>query len=137
MDGDEAQITDLLYRLARCFDHRSWDQVGDVMDADVHAYGCQGRDAVVADSLRRHLGGCGPSQHLLGNPVVEVAGDRATSLTYARVFHQGADELADRSFECLGEYHDTWVRRAQGWRMVGRVFEVAVTLGDPAVLRPG
>jgi hypothetical protein len=134
---DRHAIIDQLNLLASIFDHRRWDRVGDVMLPDVHAYDEQGLDAVVSNSLRRHLGGCGPSQHLLGNHQVEVDGDHARSVSRARVFHQGLGERADRSFECFGEYHDTWTRTLGGWRMASRRFDVTIALGDFDVLQPG
>lgn len=134
---DRHRIIDALNTLAYVFDHREWHRVGEVMTADVQAYGHQGLQSVVDDNLRRHLGGCGPSQHLLGNYQVSVDGDVATSITKARVFHQGLGERADRSFECFGEYHDRWHRTPDGWRMTYRRFDVDITLGDWDVLQPG
>lgn len=134
---DQLAIVARLNLLARLFDARAWDRIGEVMSPDVVAYDCTGLDAVIRDSLRAHLGGCGPSQHLLANHEVFVDGDRATSITKARVYHQGAGARADRSFECLGDYHDTWARTADGWRMCTRRFDVHVVLGDFSVLQPG
>jgi len=134
---DEHEIVAALNRFASILDHRAWDRVGEVLAPDVTAYGEVGIAAVIDNSLRRYLGGCGPSQHLLGNYQVEVDGDRATSLTYARVYHQGLGERADRSWECMGEYHDTWTRTARGWRMKSRDFVVTIAAGDFSVLQPG
>ena len=134
---DRHQIIEQLHLLALLFDHRWWDRLGEVMAPDVVAYGHEGVEAVLRDSLRLHLGGCGPSQHLLGNHQITVEGDTARSITRARVFHQGAGERADRSYECFGEYHDTWARTPAGWRMATRRFDVTISLGDFDVLQPG
>ena len=134
---DERAIVRQLHHLAWILDHRAWDRVAEVIDPDAVAYGQHGRQAVIDDSFRRHLGGCGPSQHLLGNAVVDVDGDRAVSRCYVRVYHQGAGERADRAWECMGEYHDGWARTADGWRIVTREFEVRVAVGDFDVLQPG
>lgn len=134
---DEREIVAALKRFASILDHREWDRVGEVLAPDVTAYGETGSAAVIENSLRRHLGGCGPSQHLLGNYQVEVDGNRATSRTYARVYHQGLGERSDRWWECMGEYHDTWTRTAQGWRMSSREFVVTIAMGDSSVLQPG
>ncbi|WP_263648330.1 nuclear transport factor 2 family protein [Nonomuraea cavernae] len=77
------------------------------------------------------------SQHLLGNHRVEVSGDRARSLTYARVHHQGAGPFAGRSYECLGEYDDHWARTPAGWLLTSRVFAMTMSIGDVGVLQPG
>jgi hypothetical protein len=134
---DERAIVGQLHHLAWILDHRAWDRVGEVLAPDADAYGCQGIEAVVRDSLRRHLGGCGPSQHLLGNIVIDGVGDAARSRCYARVHHQGAGERAGRWWECMGEYHDTWIRTPAGWRMTARRFDVTIANGDFDVLQPG
>src|SRR5699024_3154972 len=83
---------------------------------------------------------CGPSQHLLGNHRVELAvagaDDLARSRTYARVMHVGAGDLAELSYECYGEYTDTWTRTPEGWRIRSREFHVGFDRGDRRVLRP-
>lgn len=137
MVDDRQAIVDALVRFAWLLDHRAWDRVGEVLAHDATAYGETGIDAIVTGSLRANLGGCGPSQHLLGNVQVEVEGDRASSITYARVFHQGAGERSALTWECMGEYHDRWSRTADGWRIVERRFDVTVTSGDMSVLQPG
>ena len=134
---DRHQIIEQLNLLALLLDHRSWDRFGEVFAPDVDAYGHQGIDAVVTDSVRRHLGGCGPSQHLLGNYQIAVDGDAAHSVTRIRVMHQGAGERADRCWECFGEYHDAWARTPDGWRMTNRRMDVTMSFGDFAVLQPG
>ena len=134
---DRQAIVDQLDRLAKILDRRAWDRLAEVMTDDVDAYGFEGRDRVLEQSLRRHLGGCGPSQHLLGNYQVRVDGDTATSTTRIRVFHQGAGERAEKSFECFGWYHDTWARHAQGWLMTGRRMDTDIVVGDFDVLQPG
>ncbi|MCB0994019.1 MAG: nuclear transport factor 2 family protein [Acidimicrobiales bacterium] len=134
---DQAAVAAALARFAWILDHREWDHVGDVLAPDAEAYGEAGIDAVIENSLRRHLGGCGPSQHLLGNAQIEVDGDRARSIVYARVHHRGAGERSHVWWECWGEYHDTWIRTPGGWRMTSRSFDVTIADGDMSVLQPG
>lgn len=134
---DQVAIATALAALSRIFDTRAWDRLDEVLTPDVEAYGVRGRQAVIDDNLRRYLGGCGPTQHLLGNYEITVTGDEATSVTQARVYHQGAGERADRFWECLGEYHDAWVRTPAGWRMTRRTFDVRIAVGDMEVLQPG
>jgi hypothetical protein len=88
------------------------------------------------NKLRALLGGCGPSQHLLGNYQVDVDGDRARSVCRIRVYHQGAGARAHLAFEVFGEYHDTWVRTPDGWRMTGRRMDTSIVRGDVEVLQP-
>ncbi len=134
---DQQQIVAALHRFASILDHRAWDRVGEVLAPDARAYGETGIDAVIDNSLRKHLGGCGPSQHLLGNHQIEVDGDNASSITYARVYHQGRGERSNLAWECLGEYHDCWTRTAEGWRISARELIVTIAVGDISVLQPG
>ncbi len=133
---DRHQIIEALARFAAGLDRKDWDVLREILLPDAFAYGSRGREEAVA-TVRRHLGGCGPTQHLLGNHRVEVDGDRARSLTYARVYHQGAGEREGDFYECFGEYEDHWTRTAQGWRLARRRFEITMQLGDFSVLQPG
>jgi len=133
---DRQQIVEALAWFAAGLDKRDWDALRGMLAPDVIAYGAEGPDAVI-EKIRAHLGGCGPSQHLLGNHRIEVDGDAARALTYARVYHEGAGEYAGKFYECLGEYEDRWTRTAEGWLLSRRKFTFSVQLGDFGVLQPG
>lgn len=133
---DRQAIIDRLHRLAAAIDERDWDTIRTIFSADATGYGSTGVDAIVT-TMGEHLGGCGPTQHLLGNHRFTVEGDHAQSLTYARVYHQGAGPMQGQYFECMGQYDDRWVRTDTGWRLSYRHFDMRITLGDFAVLRPG
>jgi hypothetical protein len=132
---DREQIVEALAQLAAALDTRDWDTVAAAFASDAHAYGQSGVNSILA-VIQAHLGGCGPSQHLLGNHRIIVSGGTARSLTYARVYHCGAGEMAGSFFECLGEYEDGWVRSTDGWRISHRVFDMRVQVGNFGVLRP-
>jgi 3-phenylpropionate/cinnamic acid dioxygenase small subunit len=136
--NDRGAIVDLLVSLAAILDERRWDDLGLAFTEDAVAYrdGNTGLEAIER-GIRSNLGGCGPSQHLLGNHRVEVVGDTARAVTAVRVLHQGDGDRAAATFECLGDYHDELVRTAAGWRISHRRFDVRMALGDRAVLRPG
>jgi SnoaL-like protein len=136
---EEKAIVDAVVRCAAAFDRRDWNALDEVFTADATAYGVHGRDAIVR-FVRDFLGGCGPSQHLLGNHHVVLDGDRersAKSVCKARVLHVGAGEKSHLSYECLGNYWDDLVLTDSGWRIVNRTFEVTISLGDISVLQPG
>lgn len=133
--ADRAAIVTTLARLAQATDERDWATVAATFTPDATGYGAEGVPAIV-QRMRAHLEGCGPTQHLLGNHRVDVAGDVARSLTYARVYHQGAGTTAGSFFECMGEYDDRWTRAPGGWRLTSRVFAIRIRLGDPDVIRP-
>lgn len=119
-------ILELLADAAWIFDHKQWDRMGEVFTPDTEAYGQQGIEALTANTVR-YLGGCGPTQHLIGNHRVRIDGDTATVVSYVRAFHLSPDvdrmERArpDQFWDFLGEYHDTLVRAADGWRISRRV----------------
>lgn len=118
---------------------RDWAGLTNVFHPDATAdYGgaLTGRAAIV-DTIRSFLGGCGPSQHLLGNYQIAVAGDDAQSSTKARVLHIGAGERAILTpYEAIGVYRDRHVRTTDGWRIMHRHLDVQMSIGDINVLQP-
>jgi hypothetical protein len=133
---EQKAVVDVLVRCAAAFDQRDWAALDEVFTDGAAAYRAVGRPAVVT-FLRSFLGGCGPSQHLLGNHHVLVDGDTAHSVCKARVYHVGAGERSHLSYECLGNYWDDLVRTDRGWLIAKRQFEVTIEFGDRSVLQPG
>lgn len=132
---DRTLLVEALADFASATDARDWEAITALLTDDAVAYGARGPAAVVA-RMRAHLDGVGPTQHLLGNHRVMVSGDEARTLTYGRIHHVGTGPMAGSFYECLGEYDDRWVRTAAGWRIHRRHFEIRISLGDMAVLRP-
>ena len=132
---DRTAIIEALAAFAAATDARDWAAITALLSEDCHAYGVRGPEATVAQ-MQAHLGGVGPTQHLLGNHRVTVTGDTAVSLTYGRVHHVGAGPMEGSFFECLGDYTDHWVRTDAGWLITRRRFDIRISLGDWAVLRP-
>jgi hypothetical protein len=132
---DREDIVEALAEVAAAIDARDWDTIRTRFTPDTHAYGARGIDALV-DQFGAFLGGVGPTQHLLGNHRVTVDGDTARSLTYGRIHHVGAGPMEGSFYECLGEYDDHWVRTDAGWQISRRWFDIRISLGDFAVLRP-
>jgi 3-phenylpropionate/cinnamic acid dioxygenase small subunit len=139
-EADRHAVIDVLNRYAEALDHRDWALLDDVFLRDATAdYGVgalTGREAIVR-SITDLLGGCGPTQHLLGNYQVAVDEDRARSACRIRVFHQGAGTKASlEPFECFGEYRDDLRRGADGWRIAHREMATTIVRGDYGVLGP-
>lgn len=138
--GVERELNRVLIAYARLCDERDWALIGQVFAADATAeYGgwpLPRPDAILA-MLQRHLGGCGPTQHLLGNLWVDHADPAAPSSRIAvRAAHLGSGERAAERYECLGEYHDRWCLTPAGWRIRHRRMVVTLEYGSRAVLRP-
>ena len=136
---DRHAIAAVLVTYARACDERRWDLLEEVFTENVIFEAgdlrTEGRQARV-DSIRSHLGGCGPTQHLLGNFAIAVDGDDATCTTLVRAFHLGAGPQQHLSYELFGAYDDRLRRYPEGWRIWNRRMEVRFELGTRDVLRP-
>ena len=61
------------------------------------------------------------TQHNMSNPMVELAGDRATSRTYGVLVHvQDQKEGEPTVMRHHAIYTDEWVRTDSGWRIASR-----------------
>jgi hypothetical protein len=128
-------VLETLHRLQRAIDARDWDHVRATFLPDARGYGARGVDAIIA-TMRAHLDGCGPTQHLIGNSIVEFAAETATVHSTARVHHVGAGTKEGAFFECMGEYADEFVYVDDSWRLRRRHFDMRIMLGDFGVLKP-
>jgi SnoaL-like protein len=123
---DRRAIVDVLCEAAWIFDHKQWERMAEVFTPDSVAYGRRGLAAITANTVR-YLGGCGPTQNLLGNHRVRVDDDSASVTSYVRAFHFAAGVAtmararAEQHWDFVGEYHDELVRTADGWRITSRV----------------
>jgi hypothetical protein len=139
--SDHREIVAVAVRYASACDTRDWKLFEDVFVPDVRTdyaseFRHEGRDEVVA-MIRSMLGGCGPTQHLLGSHVVSIDGDRATSSCSIRAFHVGRGAANGLTYEAIGAYHDELVRTEAGWRISFRRMDVIAELGTRDVLAPG
>jgi len=136
----ERAIYRQLVRFARAMDARAWqalDQITtDDVSADLGAGKLQGRRALI-DNMRSFLDDCGPTQHLLGNIMIEIEGDQASSRAYVSDMHLGTGKQSTLTFSTLGDYHDQWVRVDGEWRMCHRTKLNRAHIGDITVLGPG
>ncbi len=118
----EREIERQLIRFARGMDERDWDAVRAVMFDDATAElgaGPLEGSAAIAGSIRGYLDACGPTQHLLGNVMVEVdlAAGTATSRAYVSDVHLGRGSRSELTFSTLGDYHDSWELDGVAWRI--------------------
>jgi len=136
----EREIHRALVRFARAMDERDWSALDELMleDAtgDLGTGPLRGRAAIVS-LMRSFLDDCGPTQHLLGNALIDVDGDRARSRVYVSDLHLGQGDEGHLTFSTLGDYHDQW-RKVEGtWRMTHRTKLNRASLGDASVLGSG
>ncbi|MEC5213917.1 3-phenylpropionate/cinnamic acid dioxygenase small subunit [Polaromonas sp. CG_9.5] len=135
----ERELHQVLIAYALLCDGRDWGGMGNVFSDDASAtYGGRAlldRPAIL-DMLRNHLGGCGPTQHLLGNLQVWVEGEQVTSRIEVRASHRGMGEKKELTYDCMGYYQDRWTRTPGGWRIAHRAMTVTLEFGSRQVLGP-
>jgi hypothetical protein len=139
MYEDRDAILRVLYRYADACDRRNFDLFADVFTADWSGdfVGQQIADhSEFLEMVRSNLGGCGPTQHLIGNAAVTVDGDTATATCRVRAVHLDAGERSEVPLEIFGQYDDRLVRTVNGWRIQYRVMTVDFTTGPMDVLKP-
>ncbi|GAA2372133.1 nuclear transport factor 2 family protein [Dactylosporangium salmoneum] len=137
---DRLAITDLLIRYARACDDKDWDLLGAVFTAD-----CVARYRTVhlqsLPAVKHHLwsvlGGCGNTQHLIGNVAVSRNERGVAVRSNVRGWHVGAGAYEGSSYEGIGYYDDVVVRTGDGWRIAERTFVLVADNGDRSVLQPG
>jgi hypothetical protein len=136
----EREIQRALSQFAWAMDERNWECLATILTedakADMGAGPLDGRDAIIS-SIRRYLDVCGPTQHLLGNLLIEVDGDTARSRCYVSDMHLGAGPKAHLTFCTLGDYHDRWQKIDGRWRMVERRKYNHAHVGTLGVFEPG
>jgi 3-phenylpropionate/cinnamic acid dioxygenase small subunit len=137
---EESAIQRILHNYARACDERQWQAFDDIFCEDVSVnYGgefkLEGRTVVVA-MIQSMLGGCGPTQHLLGNVDIDVGHNHAHSRCYVRAAHAGLGEEKNMFYEVWAEYRDTLIRQPSGWRIAQRSMVIQKEVGSRAVLKP-
>jgi hypothetical protein len=135
---DRFAVIETLDRYAVALDTRDWALLDRVFAPDATAdygdYRCTGREQIRA-LVQRMLGGCGPTQHMLGVYRIALAGAEATSTCAIRAHHVGRGDQAQLQYECFGEYSDRLIRSPEGWRIRHRAMRITHETGTRAILR--
>jgi hypothetical protein len=136
---DRFAVIETLDRYAVALDTRDWSLLDRVFTPDAVGdfgeYRCGSRDEI-RKMIQGMLGGCGPTQHLLGVYRIEISGDEAASTCAIRAHHVGRGDEASLAYECFGEYRDRLVRTPEGWRIRHRAMRVTHETGTRAILKP-
>jgi len=137
---DQMEVIDVLNRYATACDSRDWGLFDRVFTPDVETeYGgpnsfSNRKDTV--EMIQGMLGGCGPTQHLLGNFRITLNDDTADSVCSVRAFHAGIGQAEGKTLEVWAEYRDRLVRTAEGWRIAKRTMVNTWVEGSFEVLQP-
>ncbi len=135
------EIKNILITYAEACDKRIWSLYDEVFDEDIQvnyggAFKISGRGEVVK-MIRSMLGGCGPTQHMLGNFRIKIEGKTAQCICYVRAIHASMEENENELYEVWAEYKDKLIRTEQGWRIIDREMIVSKEVGNRGVLGPG
>ncbi len=134
----ERDIQRGLFKVARGMDERDWTGLAELFWPDATAEigtGPLAGSAAIIATFRRFLDNCGPTQHLLGNVLVDVNGDEASSRAYVFDRHLGLGEKAQITFATLGEYRDEWRRQNGVWRIRHRHKLNHASTGDISIFQ--
>jgi hypothetical protein len=120
---DRAAIHDVLLRYARGVDRKDLDLVASCFTPDATYEGAlaSGSARAALAALPERMARYASTMHVIGNHLIELDGDRATSEAYAIAFHRraGATEPADLVVGI--RYVDELVRRGDRWQIRRRV----------------
>jgi SnoaL-like domain len=136
---DERAIYRQLVSFARAMDDRNWQVIESILSENAKAdFGMgeiQGSTTIV-EFIRSFLDNCGTTQHILGNIIIDIDGDTATSRAYVSDMHLPKNTDSDISFRTLGDYSDKWARVNGTWLITERVKDNRATLGSMDVFKP-
>ncbi len=135
---DRAAIHDVLLRYARGVDRRDFDLVASCFMRDAAYEGAlaHGRIEDALAALPARMARYASTMHFMGNQLIELAGDTATSETYTVAYHRlrAGNGQADRT---LGlRYLDDFIRDGAQWRICKRVVKVDWERTDPVLPPP-
>ena len=135
--ADRQEITEVCYRYGLALDDRDWAALAACFTPDADAYyagrpPARGYQAI-EDICRAALAPLSASQHLIGNVVVRLDGDNATSTCYLQAQHVRAGTAGGDNFIIAGRYDNRLVRTPDGWRIRELRLERIWTEGNPAV----
>ena len=134
--SDRMEIQELLVRYSHCVDTCDFDGLDHVFTPDAHIdYTAMGGAKGTLPEIKAFLSKAMPIfksyQHMIGNTVLELDGDRATART---ICHNPM--MLDRKGEewvyvCGLWYVDELVRTDEGWRIAQRVEERCYVDNEP------
>jgi 3-phenylpropionate/cinnamic acid dioxygenase small subunit len=125
--GDRQEIADLLAEYCRALDLMDLPAIAKVFTEDCEVeYGPEERlrsrgAAGVAASLERMWRWARTSHHLSNVQIAFEGADHARSTSYVLAWHERPD---GSTATVMGQYHDSLLRHAEGWRIARRRMEM-------------
>jgi hypothetical protein len=138
---DHQEIADRLAIWCRSVDTRDFTTLTQVFHPDiVWDFGKgiveRGLDKLIGRIEAHMLGAsfCGARHIHLSNLCTRFEGDTAVSDAYFFALSAGTRTFAGQTLMEFGQYHDTWQRAAQGWRIVRRDYRMDIQQGPLEIL---
>jgi len=135
---DRQEIVDLLTRYTVALDSQDWALLKTCFTDDAVAdYGPEaGRHEgypAIEKIVQWYLEGLDASQHLIGNFVIEVDGNRARSTCYLQAQHYLLDTEGGDTYTVGGTYEDDLIRTDEGWKIKYRRLHTTWKQGNEAL----
>jgi hypothetical protein len=134
--ADRLEIQDQIALYCHAFDAFDWDALDEVFAPectfDFSRLGSGTRDWTFMKQYfaKKHI----PPHdlHIYANPLIRFNADRTEATSICKVYNpQGVIKKGElHLFALHGNYHDRWAKKANGWRIVGRQWELAFIMGD-------
>jgi ketosteroid isomerase-like protein len=136
---DREAIRDVIRRYAHAVDRRDLDAVAACFMPDAAYRGSLGEGTIdiALAALRQRVTRYARTMHFIGNQLIDLHGDTASSETYAIAYHQ-IDSDGERRNVAVGvRYLDEFVRHQGTWRIQRRAVELEWQRQDPLTLPNG
>jgi hypothetical protein len=135
---DRTDVVDTFYRLMLYVDTRNWDGLREVLADEVRAdytdlWGGEAKPQTaqsLIEAWRGALSGFKATQHLLGNPIVELEDDRASLTVSVQAQHFLPNDRGSSLWTLGGGYLVTLARAQGGWRVREMTLKVGWTDGN-------
>jgi hypothetical protein len=139
---DKLAVAETVYRYAVGVDTRDWSmyraQFADRVHIDFSSYSGLPVTEMAADDwvagLRPLFSGLHATQHMMTNPLVDVAGDAARIRMYMQATHVLDPNDPASIYTVGGYYDDDLVRDGERWIFTGVKLTVLWRTGDPSIM---
>jgi hypothetical protein len=139
---DRADVSAVMHRYCTAIDTKDWALLASCftedVEADFRSFGgraeATGRDAWVA-GIKSTIAGLDATQHLTGNHVHQIDGDKAKLRAYIQAVHMLQNDRGDPEYTIGGWYDVDLTRTPDGWRIHRYTLDVRWHRGNRGILR--
>lgn len=140
--AERMAVSDVLHRYATAIDTKDFDLLHQVFDTEVEtdftSFGgkvIQCSRAEWVDTVRQTVGNLDVTQHLTGNHVHTINGDKAKLVAYLQAFHRFSDSRGEPDYFIGGYYDCDLVKTAEGWRICRYALHTTWQRGNRDIMR--